>query len=153
MEHSDEPNELTDAPFLRSVAKSDPFVVPEGFFDRFPHTVQQQALSGNRGSERSVPGWQRLLRPALAIASIALVATAALLWMERPEATPAPVAEDTHWSESDLLHADMDVELLYTEFHPEADLMDVVHLPKDDDAVLAYLDNEDLPLDLLIEEL
>lgn len=151
MERTDEPNELSDAPTLRNLSRNDPFVVPEGFFDAFPHAVQQHALAGTKTPSRLASGWQRMLRPAFAIASITILATAALLWMERPRTIPAE--QNVAWSADELLDADMDVEVLYTEYPVDGDLMDAVHLPQDDEAVLAYLDNEDLPLDLLIEEL
>ncbi len=57
------------------------------------------------------------------------------------------------WTVDELLYTDLDVELLYAGTEAETGLMDLVSLPEDDQAVLAYLESEDLPLDLLIEEL
>ncbi|MCB0770867.1 MAG: hypothetical protein KDC00_10735, partial [Flavobacteriales bacterium] len=40
-EHQDE---LKDTPILRASSRRDAFEVPEAFFDRFPHTVQERIL-------------------------------------------------------------------------------------------------------------
>lgn len=149
MERHNEHDELKDTPFLRGIAKVDPFVVPERFFDTFPHAVQQRALIQN-GVPTFRYGW---LRPALITGALATVVCLLLLWPFASDQSAQPVAAEHAWTESDLLHGDVDPELLYTEFLIDTDLMEAVELPQDNDAVLAYLENEDLALDILIEAL
>lgn len=151
MELKDEPNELGEAPILRSLRGTDPFVVPESFFDTFPHAVQQRALA--TAAPRSVSPWRRILRPALAMGAVALIAIIGLRWpASAPLEDPAPLAVQD-WTPEDLVRSGVDIRSVQTLLGPEESQMDVIELPDDDHAVIAYLENEDLPLDLLIEEL
>lgn len=151
MELNDGPDELRDAPVLHSLRGKDPFVVPDGFFDSFPHAVQQQALA--KVAPRPLAPWRRILRPALILGSLALIAGLAVRW-------PAPAPNDTSalltvqdWTPEDLVRSGVDIRSVQTLLGPDESLMDVVELPDDDHAVIAYLENEDLPFDLLIEDL
>jgi len=67
-------DELKDAPLLRSVPKADPFTVPDGFFERFPHSVQARATARGTGGLRW-PRWAR--RAAWALPAMLL---AAVVW-------------------------------------------------------------------------
>ena len=151
MERLSDHDELKDAPRLRSIPKVDPFVVPSGFFETFPHAAQERV----RGSDRSIvsePLRGAWVRPALLFGTLSLLVG---LFLLRPSGkhTEHMVSVGQDWSENDLLHTGIDPELLYTELDTTMDLMDVVELPEDGAAVLAYLEGEDLSLDLLIEEL
>lgn len=146
-------DELREAPLLRSLPKEDPFVAPKDFFEFFPHTVQQAAYQVDRERRRHTPllGDVKPLRFfGSAAALLGLLVAAIVLW---PAPTPAGPAVAQEWTVDEMLYTDLDVELIYADADIDTDLMDLVSLPEDDQAVLAYLESEDLPLDLLIEEL
>lgn len=141
-------DELNDAPILRSIAQQDPFVTPDGFFERFPQDVQQHIqVATKRHPWLNVAPW-----PRFAIGSLAAVAIAAGLWSLWPAATMNTDGFATAQPE-ELLDAGVDEEMLFAALAAEEDLMEPVALPDDDAEVLAYLENEDLPLDQLIEDL
>lgn len=146
-------DELREAPLLRSLPKEDPFVAPKDFFEFFPHAVQQAAYQVDRERRRHTPllGDVKPLRFfGSAAALLGLLVAAIVLW---PAPTPAGPAVAQEWTVDEMLYTDLDVELIYADADIDTDLMDLVSLPEDDQAVLAYLESEDLPLDLLIEEL
>jgi hypothetical protein len=146
-------DDLHEAPLLRSIAKEDPFVAPKDFFEFFPHTVQQVAYQADREQRRRPTLFGELSPLRLfggAVAILAVVITVIVAWPTFTSTSPDLAAE---WTVEEMLYTDLDIELLYADSVPGSDLMDVVSLPDDDQAVLAYLESEDLPLDLLIEEL
>lgn len=153
MQHGEEHDELTGAPTLRSLPRTNPFVVPDGFFDRFPHTVQQQAIDAERTAGRGWLLFGRIPATRLALGGAAALAVAIFSWTLWPASPDEPGTAETHWTAGELLHGGYDVELLYTELYPDLVEMDVVALPEDDEVVLSYLADQNLPLDLLSEQL
>jgi len=84
MDHRTETDPLSEAPLLRSIPKVDPFVVPEGFFEQFPHQVQAAVAK-----KQAASWWSKLLptTPAFRVAwASAAVLVAALAWFNRPSA-------------------------------------------------------------------
>lgn len=84
MDHRTETDPLSEAPLLRSIPKVDPFVVPEGFFEQFPHQVQAAIAK-----KKAASWWSKLLptTPAFRVAwASAAVLIAALAWFNRPSA-------------------------------------------------------------------
>lgn len=150
MEMHDGPDELEQAPTLRGIQGHTPFVVPEGFFDTFPHLVQQRAVTPKA---RTFTTWKWLLRPTIAVAGVALIAF--MLWQMQVKVQPddhnAALAQD--WSAEDLVRAGVDLRSVQTLIGPEEGVLDPIVLPKDDHAIFAYLEQEELPLDLLTEGL
>ncbi len=144
---------LHEAPFLRSIAKEDPFVAPKDFFEFFPHTVQQTAYQVDREQRQRTPLFGEVSPLRLFGGAAAILAVAILVVISWPTQTPPSPTMAADWTVDELLYTDLDVELLYAGTEAETGLMDLVSLPEDDQAVLAYLESEDLPLDLLIEEL
>lgn len=146
-------DELHDAPLLRGIAKEEPFVAPKDFFEFFPHAVQHAAYQADRMQRRRTPLFGDLSPLRLfggAAAFLAVVIAVIVAWPTPTSTSPDLTAE---WTVEEMIYTDLDIELLYADTVPGSDLMDVVSLPEDDQAVLAYLESEDLPLDLLIEEL
>lgn len=146
-------DELREAPLLRSLSKEDPFVAPKDFFEFFPHAVQQAAYQVDRERRRHTPLFGdvsplRLFGGAAALLTVIIVAI--ISW---PSPVTPSATTTAEWTVDEMLYSDIDLEPLYAETGAESDLMDVVSLPEDDQTVLAYLESEDLPLDLLIEEL
>ena len=146
-------DELNESPTLRSIAKEDPFVAPQGFFDTFPQVVQQQ-IQTRTAAEREglLARWSDALWPRITIGSLAGIAIVTIVWSVWPttDTTPTELAQT---QPEELHESDVDEDLLYATLYTENDLMAAVALPEDDTEVLAYLENEDLPLDLLIEDL
>ncbi|MGV3637307.1 MAG: hypothetical protein ACO1NQ_06620 [Flavobacteriales bacterium] len=153
MKEMNDTDELRDAPLLRGLPKVDPFVVPTDFYERFPHAVQEAAYRVHRDQRRRTPLLGQVPPLRLfggAAALLAVIILVIISWPTPPPPAPVMVAD---WTVDELLYAEVDVDLLYAGTDLEGDLMDAVELPADDQAVLAYLESEDLPLDLLIEEL
>ena len=83
------------APTLMGLPKRDPFAVPDGFFDRFPHAVQARVTT------RPAPVIVWLRRAAIALPVLALLALGAW-WLNRREPgtadlaveVPAPASEE-----------------------------------------------------------
>lgn len=75
------------APTLAGLSKREPFTVPEGFFERFPHAVQARVTS--RTPAMAV--WLR--RAAIALPLVALL-VASVFWLTRME-PEAPELADT----------------------------------------------------------
>lgn len=152
MELKDERDELDQAPTLRRLKGHDPFVVPTGFFDAFPHAVQQRATS-RIATDRSVWTLRRAIMPIIATGVIALVVVLISRWSPNATTAPTSPALTLDWTAEELVRSGVDIRSVQTLVGPDEGLMDVVQLPADDNAVLAYLENEDLSIDLLIEEL
>ena len=57
--HEDSEELRKEAPTLFGIDRTDPFEVPEGFFDRFPHDMQEQVKSVRTGV--SIPFWRGVL--------------------------------------------------------------------------------------------
>ncbi len=145
-------DDLKDAPLLRSIPQHDPFVVPDGFFDRFPQTVQARiaAQQPTSWSDRLVA----MLRPRVWVGAVAVLAIVATTWSLWPTGTPsATSAHGVAIEPEELLSTDVDDELLFAALASDEPLLDAVDLPLSDTELEAYLENEELPLDLLIEEL
>ncbi|MBL7964846.1 MAG: hypothetical protein JNM31_13495 [Flavobacteriales bacterium] len=70
-------------PLLDRLPRTDPFMVPDGFFERFPHHVQVALPRGRRSR-----AWANWMRPVLA-ASLVLVAVTLLL-LRQWTTTPTP---------------------------------------------------------------
>lgn len=155
MDPRNEHDELKDAPTLRALPKVDPFVVPEGFFERFPHQVQAKT-GARRTSSSGLIGWildrPLALRVAGITAILALISSAIFFALRQDVVVPVQVAEITiapneidvdEFADDDLFA------VLENEEEPFATAGDGLT----QDEMAAYLENEELPLDLLIEEL
>ena len=154
MEHPDEHDALNEAPTLRGLAKHDPFVVPDRFYEQFPHAVQQR-ISVERPTQRSWSGGLfRVPRLRVFIGSVALLAIVVTAWLTRPAPAPAPLAAvAVNIEPEEILHEDVDTEMLFTVLDEEDGALNTLGLSADEEELLAYLENEDLPLELLIEDL
>lgn len=147
------PNEFDDAPLLGSIPKLDPFVVPDGFFDQFPHQVQSNILLAQERNTRMA--WmQFLFKPAL-IGSFSVVVLALLGWWawqpaeQQPTAAQHEIAREAEF----LMVEDIEEPELYALFASSDNTMADVDLSLDDDVLIDYLENEDLSLYFLTEEL
>lgn len=148
---------LNDAPLLRSVPRTDPFEVPEGFFDRFPELVMAKV-------ERPLPLWLRAwntwwkAHPALRIASIALVIGAfAMPFMNMNGGQGSPdvyAGLETEAVRPDAVEALFyDDESLMAALATDDEAFAAVGHGVSDEALAAYVDQQDLPLEQIIEEL
>ena len=144
----DHNDELRDAPVLRSIPKTDPFVVPDGFFERFPHALQQR-ISEQRGRSPVLGGW---LRPA--IGALAVLAVVVITWFLWPKSTSdLPRIAMSTYEQPEHVSDDLDAEELLAALSTGDPLLAEVDLALTETELAAYVEQEELPLDLLIEEL
>ena len=154
MEQRNDHDALKDAPILRSIQAQDPFRVPDGFFDRFPTDVQARIAERKGRSFSSgwmaVPGW---LRISSALGAIALIVGAFLLFRSTPTDQEMAAVPAIDLTTDDLLLDRYEMsELVHSIEQPDG-LMAAIGQDLDRDDLALYLENEELPLDLLIEEL
>lgn len=116
MESPHDTDPLAAAPLLQSIPKGIHFVVPDGFFERFPHQVQN-AIARREAKRSSLASWLGLSPSALRLtwaAGAVLALVLAAFWLRPWHDAPAPIAmdgeaaamlpsmEDLDWSEADL---------------------------------------------------
>lgn len=152
MVRTEDQHELNEAPLLKGMPKLDPFIVPDGFFDGLPHRVQERITS--RQSQKAGVWsilWSRP-RPALSVLAIAVLVT--VIWVYWPAS--GPLDEPTYSltvGPGEVLDPVADEELLYAMAASGQPLLDVPYLPLEEAELEAYIEHEEIPLDLLIEEL
>jgi hypothetical protein len=149
MEHREPLHDPLDkAPMLRSLKGApDPFVVPDAFFVRFPHTVQGRAVA--TGS-RSVNWSSRLV---WALGMLALVAT---LWFALPQGEGSGTLPQHTEFALDVHPEELPVnEHLVWDVYADAGqpLFGEVLLELDERELHAYLEHENVDVELLMLEL
>jgi hypothetical protein len=152
MNDLNEPDDLKrSAPTLFGLPKADPFVVPKGFFDTFPHQVQGLVT----GTRRSDPTWSVWKRMAIALPVLAMFGLG-LWWAVRPGAPPASLVAVTaaHLTDEELDALGDDELLALTEdvapLVGASDGLGSVNLELNDDELLAYLEFEGADIHELI---
>lgn len=156
MEARDTHDDLKDAPVLRSIPKVDPFVVPDAFFDRFPTAVQAR-VAARPGTLVVLREWIARSTMAARVASIAAVAAVIATAFFFGLRHDAPVA-DGSLAEATIAPTEIDLEAIdENDLYVLLDEGTVTFAEAGDglshDELAAYLENEELPLDLLIEQL
>lgn len=151
MAHSDHTGDpLNEAPLLRSLkGAADPFVVPDGFFHRFPHTVQQRVVKKETGFESGI--W--LKRLALSIGVIAVVVA---VWWALPVPDPSKMDPINDELVLDVSPQELPVdETIVWDVYADADrpLFGEVMLELNENELYAYLEYENVDVELLMEEL
>ncbi|HQV52358.1 MAG: hypothetical protein IPI00_03445 [Flavobacteriales bacterium] len=153
MQNDHSKNEFNDAPLLRSIPKQNPFVVPNGFFEQFPHQVQSHIVAAK--AQGSAPAWSRLLSKPALIGSISMILMALLSWWIWKPTDQAPeIAQQKIAQEAEILVVeDLDDQDLSALFANSDNTMADVDLSMDDEVLIDYLENENLSLYFLTEEL
>jgi hypothetical protein len=145
---------LSEAPLLRSIPKADPFVVPDGFFDRFPMQVQA-AISAQPSGWRALLQRVREAHTAWRVSAAAIGLALAVYVVKialTGEARPATEYASNELSADELLALGVrDDDLI-------AALPDLGSEPGwagslSEEELSAYLEQDELALDLIIEEL
>lgn len=155
MEPLNEYEELKrDAPFLAGVPKADPFVVPDGFFDRFPHQVQALIKAQHPTAAPAWPWWKRL---SIALPIVALVGLGGWMLTRGSGQVQLPVVTVTPLTDGELDAID-DQELLaaFDENDAEditSDDLGEVDIELNDEELLAYLETEDADFTELITDI
>ncbi len=150
MEHNDHTDDpLNKAPLLRSLKNGpEPFMVPDGFFMQFPHTVQARVVKKG-SSARGV--W--LPRLALSLGVIAIVFA---IWWALPNADRSPADPMHEELVLDVSPQELPVnETLVWDVYADTDqpLFGHVLLELDEKELYAYLEYENVDVELLMEEL
>lgn len=153
MEQDPNHDEPTLPAVFAGLRQSDPFRVPEGFFERFPHQVQHASVAQDKGTSevptrRMVWKWALAVLPALAVA----------LWWAIPQKDDNGIATVERSTQQVAEHQ---ADLWVLEQLPEHDLrghdemQDLMSsgllegLPPE--YLSTYLEHEEIPLELLIE--
>jgi hypothetical protein len=152
MEHINGPDELRDAPLLSKLRGSDPFVTPEGFFERFPQEVQQRI----RSRERS--GWslRPMFRPAWVIGTtVAVLMLTVFMVLREPTTTllKTELTEEPAWMPDELLVDTWNADQLLAEIAAEEGTVTGVAHDLNAEELAAYIEHDELPIDLILEEL
>lgn len=148
MEASNNNDELERiAPTLHRLQGRDPFMVPDGFFDRFPHEVQAAIVA-----REQLRGWAALpllaRRLAIALAVAAVLAGGWWIRNNKPgtaiaQLSTTPCLDDLNWSEEHELLASLEEDL---------PTMEAADIRLTDDEIAAYITHENIDLtDLLTE--
>ena len=152
MEHTNGPDELRDAPLLSKLRGSDPFVTPEGFFERFPQEVQQRIRSRERGRWSLRP----VFRPAWVIATLMVAVVVTVFMVMREPTAPdlqAELTEEPATMPDELDLDSWDDDQLLAEIVSEEGTVTGVAHDLDAEELAAYIEQEELPIDLILEEL
>lgn len=147
-------DELKEAPLLKSIPAHDPFVVPDGFFERFPHQLQDRLREPEGFLSRVVRAISNdpVIRWSSAgFAMILLVFGASVLLKDPPTGDDQAFVTNIGSEELDADHWNENEEIWYIEDHDQLLAYTGDDIRTED--LLHYLENEDLPLDLLSEEL
>lgn len=129
MDPHDDIEELRkEAPTLFGMAKSDPFEVPSGFFDYFPHNLQEQVRGVKPGVQ--IPFWKGLVI-ALPLVLVIIGVTGILITMtnspivgSQPTFTVVDIEHVIDYEDPEELLALMDTEDLPDHFTLDMDLSD-----------------------------
>lgn len=155
MEHlTDNDDWKRDAPHLAGLPKADPFIVPDGFFDRFPHQVQAAIVAQRPATTFAWPWWKRL---SIALPLVALMGSGVWILTRETPVAGIPVVAVTPLTDGELDAID-DQELLAAFDETEAEEITTedlgeVDIELNDDELLAYLEDEDTDLADLITEI
>lgn len=140
---TDENGELRrTAPTLFGIPKMDPFLVPNGFFERFPHQVADGAKAPDRGNVWSWPRRLGIALPAMAV--VCLLAW----WAARPvhNTLPTPEIPQLSLAEFEAYTSYTDLPAPTVEELRAIPPMDSVGIQLTDEELLAYIDYEQLSL-------
>jgi hypothetical protein len=139
------------APTLHQLPKLDPFVVPEGFFEHFPHRVGAAIRASQASKARR---WPVPMRWAMALPVLFLAGGAIWWFMDVPVDAVAAnyevLAPIDLLDISDALGADV---LAYVEDEGAIVELGQVDIGLDENELLAYLERERIDLSELIIEL
>ena len=141
-----------ESPMLDAIPRRDPFVVPDRYFERFPHLVQSRIAEPE-------PAWRRLLagfwNAHWAIrAAIPVAAALAIIFLLRVQdpADSAQAAFTTDIKPEELADWSMNDEDLFAVL-PDEEQTSVWAEPLSEEELTGYMDHEGIPLELIIEEL
>ena len=140
-----------NSPFLNSLPKKDPFVVPEGFFERFPEMIAESVAERPSYLQRLLAGLlMPRISPRLALGSVLTVLALGLVfWLNEPAKdavipsamTHQTAVEPTDWQDAEL----------YVLLEEGPDIWEGVSGSISTSELENYLETEDLDLELLNE--
>lgn len=150
MERTDQIEDpLNDAPILRSLkARPDPFVAPEGFFDRSPHLIQERVVK----KDLPMSGiWMKRLALSIGVIAVVIAVWWALPVTDRSAADPIEPELVIDVSPDEL---PLNESLLWAvQNDPDQPLFEEVMIELEEEELMAYLEYENVDVEHLIEEL
>lgn len=152
--HDDNSTRAQGPSFLETLPTADPFVVPELFFERFPHEVQAALLHRRSARTNVWHSWKKLAF-ALPVAAIAILGLR--IWLTNDTASTAPIEVTVTPLTEDELSALGENELL-TLLENDPTTLDPtglgnVDIDLEEEELFAYLESEHTDLTELIIEL
>lgn len=140
-----------NSPFLNSLSKQDPFVVPAGFFERFPKNIGESIAKRPSLFQRLMAGLlMPQFSPQLALGSvITVLALGLVFWLNEPAkdaGIPSGIAHRTAMEPADWQDSE-----LYVLLDGGPDLWAGVSGSISTSELEAFLETEDLDLELLNE--
>lgn len=153
------PNDDSTSPaqgpsFLDTLPRTDPFVVPEVFFDRFPHEVQAAIVQRQSAGATVWYSWKKL---AFALPVVAVAVLGLRTWLKDTAVSTGPIDVAVSPLTEEELSALGDNELL-TLLENDPSTLDRIDLGTldidlDEEELFAYLESEQTDLTELIIEL
>lgn len=150
MERTDQIEDpLNDAPILRSLkARPDPFVAPEGFFDRSPHLIRERVVK----KDLPMSGiWVKRLALSIGVIAVVIAVWWALPVTDHSAADPIEQELVIDVSPDEL---PLNESLLWAvQNDPDQPLFEDVMIELEEEELMAYLEYENVDVEHLIEEL
>lgn len=139
------------SPFLNSLPKQDPFVVPAGFFERFPETIAESIAERPTFLQRLMAGLlMPQISPRLALGSVVMVLALGLaFWLHEPAKDAGIASAIAH--RNSVEPADWQDGELYVLLDDGPELWAGVSGSISTSELEDYLETEELDLELLNE--
>lgn len=150
MRHEEPTDELNEAPILSGLRGRVTFSVPPGSDEALRRRVMERIAQEPTTQTRIVPF--RIAAVLIPLAAAAMLGGVLFLVLRPDPVDPVPAALAGHSGEEVELEWLLDTEELHTLYAEQPDLMPLAE-DLSEDALIHHLAHNELPLDLLLEEL
>ena len=142
------------SPTLAAIPKTNPFSVPEGYFDNLPGAVQNKIKASQK---RTRPLYLASWKISLAAASIALLMVTWMVFGPSPDSLPTYSLDEFSAEEIHSLFAnddnfELDESMIVASYIESEAVWDGEDPSLVDEEVIEYLIENDIELDLIINE-
>lgn len=149
--HDHERKQHEGGSLLGAIPRTDPFVVPDSYFEQLPHAVQARIAARGQRSPMHL-AWRRW---AVALPVVVAIGVGSFLLFHDGgrDVRPAPVAATvTPLTDAELDQMDVSDLFAATDENDLPELGTTVDVQLTDDELLAYLDREHADLTELLEQ-